>query len=249
MHDPQNPNWWYNQIGVPRLVGSSALLFEDGLSVGARGKVVEILARARWAHGTPQGWAEWTGANLLWIAFNILLRGCIENVPALCEEACQRVYGEIRVAQIGEEGLQADMSFHQHGPLLYNGGYGLAFSENCALFLHLTHGTPWQGSAECLRLFTSFLLEGQQWMIRGRRVSITVPWTREVTRGPQEPRGVHGGRRATRRSGESPAGGPRRRLFAGGCAGRTRWRSPATGITGARISRCTSARRSTPRCG
>ena len=185
VRDFQDWNWWHNQIGVPRLAGATALLLEDGLSPGARGKVIEILARARWSHSHQGPWKDFTGANLLWIAYNILLRGCIENFPALCQEACERVHAEIRVAQVGEEGLQADMSFHQHGALLYSGGYGIAFAENAALFLILTHGTPWQAPADCLGLFTSFLLDGQQWMIR-HGVFDYGALDREIARGPKD---------------------------------------------------------------
>ncbi len=183
--DFQSGNWWHNQIGVPRLVGSTAFLYEGGLSVGARGKVVEILARAHWSHWDGRAWMDWTGANLLGIAFNVLLRGCIESIPSLCQEACERVYAEVRVAQVGEEGLQADMSFHQHGALFHSGGYGRAFAENVALFLLLTQGTPWQASPECLRVFTSFLLDGQQWMIR-HGVFDYGALDREAARGPAD---------------------------------------------------------------
>ena len=164
--DLQAPHRWHHQIGVPHLVGSAAFLFESGLSAGARGKVVEILARARWARWEGGGWTDWSGANLLWIAFNGLLRGCVENVPALCQEACERAFKEIRIAPVGEEGLQADMSFHQRGARLDSGGDGLAFAENAVQFVLLTHGTPWQAPPECLRTLAVFLLDGQQWMIR-----------------------------------------------------------------------------------
>ena len=164
--DLQAGNWWHDQIGVPRLVGATAFLCEAGLSAGAREKVIEILARSRWSHWFGGAWTDRTGANLLWIAHNALLRGCIENIPSLCQGACERVYREVRAAGVGEEGLQADMSFHQGGALLHSGGYGLAFAENAARFFLLTHGTPWQAPAECVRLFAAFLLDGQQWMMR-----------------------------------------------------------------------------------
>ncbi len=183
--DFQNENWWHNQVEVPRLIGSTAFLYAGGLSAGARGKVVEILARAHWSRWDGRAWVERTGANLLWLAFNVLLRGCLESIPALCQEACERVFAEVRVAQVGGEGLQADMSFHQHGALLSSGGYGRAYAENVASFLLLTHGTPWQASPECLRVFASFLLDGQQWMIR-RGVFDHGASDREVTRGPAD---------------------------------------------------------------
>ncbi len=164
--DFQAGDRWHHEIGVPRLVGAAAFLSEAGLSPGARGKVVEILARSRWSHWADGAWTDRAGANLLWVAHNVLLRGCLENIPALCQEACERACREVRVAPVGEEGLQADMSFHQGDASLHLGGYGLAFAENAARFFLLTHGTPWQAPAECLRLFAAFLLDGQQWMVR-----------------------------------------------------------------------------------
>ncbi len=164
--DFQTGDWRHHQIDVPQLVGAAAFLCEGSLSAGARGKVIEILARSRWSHWTEGGWKDRTGADLLRVAHNVLLRGCLENIPALCQEACERVYREVRVVPAGEDGLQADMSFHQGGALLHSGSGGLAFAEAAAQFFLLTHGTPWQAPADCLRLFAAFLLDGQQWMIR-----------------------------------------------------------------------------------
>ena len=61
-HDFQAADWQQNQVVVPRLIGSIALLVDDGLSPGARGKVTEILARSRWQHWVEgSGWVDWTG--------------------------------------------------------------------------------------------------------------------------------------------------------------------------------------------
>ncbi len=164
--DLKGPTRWHDQIIVPRLIGSTALLFEAGLSAGARGMVIEILARARWARWEGGVWVEWTGTHLTSLAFNVLLRGCIENIPALCREALERVHAAVRLAQAGEEGIQVDMSFHRSEGVPSPGSDGLAFGENCARLFTLAHGTPWQAPAECLTLFASFLLDGQQWTIR-----------------------------------------------------------------------------------
>ena len=244
--DLQAGNWWHDQIGVPRLVGATAFLCEAGLSAGAREKVIEILARSRWSHWVGGAWTDRTGANLLWIAHNALLRGCIENIPALCQGACERVYREVRAAGVGEEGLQADMSFHQGGALLHSGEYGLAFAENAARFFLLTHGTPWQAPAECVRLFAAFLLDGQQWMIRrgrfrSRHEGCTRPRDDARSRRPAHVR--RRGRTARRRRRSRPAA-PRWRRSARrlrGAVGSSR--CTATATIGVRISPFTSARR------
>lgn len=167
-HDFSTPDPWHHQIGVPRLVGSAALLGKDALSSGARGKVAEVLARARWSRWHDGAWSAWRGTHLAAVAFNVLLRGCFEGVPAWCQEAFERVFAEIRVAPAGEDGIQADLSFFQADARSAADRHGLAFGENCARFLVLGHGTTWQAPAGCLNLFASHLLDGPQWMIRRR---------------------------------------------------------------------------------
>lgn len=51
LHDYQNPNWWWNQIGVPRLAGETAFLMQPQLSREQLSKVVEIMKRSDWQKG------------------------------------------------------------------------------------------------------------------------------------------------------------------------------------------------------
>lgn len=167
-HDWPAPDAWHHQIVVPRLVGSAAFLCEDLLSPGAQDKVAEILARPRWTRWRGGAWQPWSGTDLVAVAFNVVLRGCLAGVAAWCQEAFERVYSEVKIAPPGEDGIQADMSFLHRNPSASADRYGLVFSENCARFLVLGHGTAWQAPAPCLALLASFLLDGQQWMIRRR---------------------------------------------------------------------------------
>ncbi len=96
------------------------------------------------------------------VAFNVLLRGCLEASTAWCQEAFERAHVGMRIAPSGEEGIQADLSFFP------TDRDGLVFGEQGARFLALGHGTSWQAPAGCLQLFASFLLDGPQWMIRRR---------------------------------------------------------------------------------
>jgi len=46
-HDFQNPNWWWNQIGVPRTLYPTLLVLDEELSEFERRRGLEILRRAK----------------------------------------------------------------------------------------------------------------------------------------------------------------------------------------------------------
>ncbi len=173
-NDFSSPDWRQRQITIPRLIGEIALLYDNGLSAGAAGKVMEILARSRWASWVaPVGWVDRVGMDLLGIAYNQLLRGCLENAPSFFDAAFGRIFREIRLVQPGEEGIQADMTFR--ASTQEPSGGGLGFMRECAQFIALAHGTPWQAPAETVRLFVGFLLDAQQWMMRQETVDAESP--------------------------------------------------------------------------
>jgi hypothetical protein len=60
IHDYQNPNWWWNQIGVPLLMGETGNLMGQRLSNEDVSNIVAIMKRSDWRSG------KWTGANLTW---------------------------------------------------------------------------------------------------------------------------------------------------------------------------------------
>jgi chondroitin AC lyase len=157
--DFQNPNWWWNEIGVPTSLGNVLVLLADDLSEAQRVKGGEIFRRSRWA--------RWTGQNLMWGVNIQLVRGCLEDDPAAVAEACARLAEEIRIVGPEGEGIQADMSFRQHGACLYNGGYGLSFANDCARCLFLVHQTAFAFAPETVELLIAYVLDGQQWMVRG----------------------------------------------------------------------------------
>jgi chondroitin AC lyase len=158
-HDYRNPNWWWNEIGVPQLVGQIAILSGPQLPEDQLSKIVTIMKRS--------DWHKWTGANLTWGAGIEIVRGCLENDPAPVAEAYQRMYQEIKVVSQPEEGIETDNSFHQHRTQLYSGGYGLQFANDVGRFVSYSWGTHFQIPPDRMAIFTSFLLDGEQWMIRG----------------------------------------------------------------------------------
>ena len=164
--DLRGASWYHDQIAVPRLVGEIALLFEEVLSIGAWGKVIEMLTRSRWSEWTPGvGWKDLNGATVLGVAYNVILRGCLENSPALCEGAFRRAFRNVRWVPAAE---QDDTAFHESPGWLPTSDAGVILSRNYARLMALAHGTPWQAPAEATKALVNYLLDFQQWtMWRG----------------------------------------------------------------------------------
>lgn len=157
-HDYPAPQWWWHDIGVPMAVYQIAVLLEADLTPAQLAKTLVILERGK---------IDKTGQNLVWLSDITLARGCLAGNSDLVKSAAAAIAKEIRVTSA--EGIQADWSFHQHGAQLYSGGYGKGFSTDTARVAYLVHGTPFAMPVEKIEILRNYLLEGQQWMIRGAR--------------------------------------------------------------------------------
>ena len=171
--DFRNPNWWWNQIGVQLALGPTLLMLDDGVPPEQRNQGIEIMKRAKWQN--------WTGQNLVWGVTLQIIRGCIERKPEVIQAAYSRMYEEIHVVAPGKEGIQVDFSFHQHGPQLYSGGYGRGFAVMGAEFIHYARETCFAAPDEVVGVMKAYLLDGQQWMMRGITFDYSV-MGREITR-------------------------------------------------------------------
>jgi chondroitin AC lyase len=158
--DLQNPNWWWNQIGAPMLLGEILLRVDPACPRDLVARAVPAFERHRPA-------ARFTGQNLVWVAGVTLRHGILLRDTSLVTLSFTLIQREVRVFP-DDEGIQPDMSFHQHGRLLYSGGYGQGFAADTARYLWLAHGTPFEWPAHTAALLTRFLLDGSRWMVRGR---------------------------------------------------------------------------------
>ena len=164
-HDFSNPNWWWNQIGVPMSLSRILILMEPHLSKQQLAAGLRIMRRSK---------VGMTGANLVWLAGNQIRWGCLAGDARAVQSALRAIAREIRVATGGHEGIKPDRSFWQHGRCLYSGGYGAAYSTNCARFARIAAATAFQFPATKLNILTAGILDGQQWMIRGGRFDFGV---------------------------------------------------------------------------
>jgi len=155
-HDLQNPNWWHNVIGVPKLLGPLLLILDNELTAAQRTKGVEILKRGK---------LGMTGQNLVWVADITINRGIMERNPDLVNNAFRRIASEIKITT--NEGIQPDYSFHQHGKCLYNHGYGAGFAVDCSRLAGLAAETQFAFSREKINILADYVLNGSQWMAYG----------------------------------------------------------------------------------
>jgi chondroitin AC lyase len=173
-HDYRDPNWWWNEIGVPQLIGEIGNLILDQLPTTEKARMVTIMKRS--------DWSKWTGGNLSWGTAIEVARGCIEDDPAPLKEGFARMYEEIKIVPQPAEGIEQDDSFHQHKQQLYNGGYGLDYANDVARFIFYSWDTQFQVPPDKLALFSGYLLDGEQWMARGAGGLDYSTTGREITR-------------------------------------------------------------------
>lgn len=148
-------NWWYNQIGVPKMLGVVFLLMESEMSADEKAKAIDYMKNAR---------LGMTGQNSVWLAENVLIRALLEQNDTLFIQARNTILKELKVNETGE-GIRPDMSFHQHGAQLQFGNYGLAFANTMAYWARIFSDTEYALHEEQLVALRNYLLGGMQWIV------------------------------------------------------------------------------------
>lgn len=151
---PKCPNWWHNDIGVPKKMTAVLLMMRDELSQEEIDGGLKVLKRSKFGR---------TGQNKVWLAGNNLMKGLLTDDEALVAKARDCIAEEIYMTD--EEGIQADWSFHQHGPQLQFGNYGLAYAEGISFWLRVLKGTAYDFAPEQKRIVCGMLKEGICWSV------------------------------------------------------------------------------------
>ena len=202
-------NWWYWQIAMPRSLGETLLLMEGQLSpatvVDVRATIRYLLMEDAIDSPRPSQKGYWhrtllpaagptgkdttllTGQNRIWVAMNHLYLALSTGDARRAEMVKEAFTDGVRVQE--GEGIKEDYSFHQHGPLLYTGGYGRGFTEDVAQYIWIARGTQYQLPAAGLDVFGRYLLDGTVWCIYENYYDPSVRG-REITRGNDRPMGV-----------------------------------------------------------
>ncbi|MCI2083205.1 MAG: sugar lyase [Bacteroidales bacterium] len=151
---PVCPNWWHNDIGVPKKMTAILLMIRDELSEDEISGGLKVLERSKFGR---------TGQNKVWLAGNNLMKGLLIDDEALVIKARDAIAEEIYVTD--KEGIQADWSFHQHGPQMQFGNYGLAYVEDLAFWFRVLKGTPYMFTDEQYDIAARFISEGLCWCV------------------------------------------------------------------------------------
>ncbi len=191
-HDIQHRNWWYNQIGVPDSLSEIMLILQaqDALPADRFAKAIAIVDRALPHQPTL------TAANLVWTAVATrnegVLRACDPAATdadraaatALVRQSSDRIGSTVKLTT--SDGINVDWSFHAHGVIAYNGGYGSAWIVDTAAIAASAAGTDLGLGDDRVRLLVDYVLGGDQYMVRGVNYDLAVSgrgWSRsDLTR-------------------------------------------------------------------
>ena len=150
-------NWWGVCIGVPDLITDTMIRLR------MENVPPDLQTRLRTFFEEPS--SPMTGQNLVSVANIRFKEGLLYNEPALAAAAREKVLGEVRRVPPGEEGMQQDYSFHQHGTQLQFGNYGLWFFRQQARWAGVLRGTSLAYPPEKIALLETYLMEGLRWTL------------------------------------------------------------------------------------
>lgn len=151
---PVCPNWWHNEIGVPKKYAAVMLMLRDELSKEEIEGGLKVLDKAKLGR---------TGQNKMWLAGNNLMRALLVEDEALAQRACRDIKETIFVTE--GEGIQPDWSFHQHGPQIQFGNYGLAFVDGVAFWMAILKDTKYDFTKEQKEIMNNLIKEGTSWCV------------------------------------------------------------------------------------
>lgn len=166
--DPKSNNWWHNEIGAPQLIGESLILMRYGkqqLPADLEQTLIKMMEK-----GDP--YAK-TGANKTDIALHFFYRSLLTKNKSLIEASVQQLFEPIRLVD-GEEGLQYDNSYLQHGPQLQISSYGQVYIIGILKLAKYVRDTPYALSADKLQLFSNYYRNSYLKTIRGQYIDFNV---------------------------------------------------------------------------
>ena len=145
-------NWWWNEIGIQIDLAVCGVLLKDKLTGRLKEQVSETF--------NEYVADRWTGTNRFWLAQNVIVRGIISGDSGLIYRGKKYLEDTIYISELGEEGIQPDFAFAQHGAQLYNNGYGRALVIDAGTWIKIFAGTEFAFSDEKIDIITGLLLDG-----------------------------------------------------------------------------------------
>jgi len=158
---PFSPNWYHNEISLPKSMGLVGLIIKPELNQTQLNNVVSTMPVSAPAIGTG---TKSEGANRTNIGLGVIYRGMLLGDSAKVSEGVLTIEDSIALGQ-GSGYIQSDYSWQQHGPQLYNAGYGKSWKASSVDFAYYIRDLQWALPQEKMAIVASYLLDGEQWMI------------------------------------------------------------------------------------
>ena len=160
-YDWRNPNWWFNQIGIPLEAGMQLLMLGNNATPTELANLQNITFRACWWIPNP----FYVGANLLWMIQIQIYRSLATRNTTGLEQAFSRMWEDVSMANSSNEGVQYDWAYHFHTRQLMSGSYGMIWVNNALLFTQCSANTRYQPNDQVATLLANYLTKGDAWMI------------------------------------------------------------------------------------
>jgi chondroitin AC lyase len=149
-------HWWYKMIYVPREIGQALLILKKEITPKEKEAALRIMNESF-------GHVNATGQNKVALASNRLVLGLFNDDFELVKKSYEQIASEVVITEA--EGLQEDMSYHQHGPMMQFGNYGLAYAKSMSEWVYLFAGTPMEFPKENRDLICRYVQDGLRWVV------------------------------------------------------------------------------------
>jgi hyaluronate lyase len=182
-------NWWFWRIGIPLDLGPALVLTRGAV----RPEITQEMTRTLESYiGTSPyffpGGSLLRGQNLVWSSFNTMALGLLKHDGSMLRSVRDAIGGTARTVR-GVDGVQNDLSFHQHGPQLYTGGYGAAFANDLSKYVLLSAGTTYRLNEDQIGFTAAYVADSVRWSLFGKHFDASVVG-REVSKSSTS--GFHG---------------------------------------------------------
>ncbi len=162
--DPKSKNWWYNEIAFPKTLGVTLIILRAGSKQIPNPLEDSLLSQMD--RGNPM---IKTGANKLDIATHYIYRGVLKADPSVTDTGVTQAFLPITLSY-GDEGIQPDYSFRQHGPQMAIASYGAVFLSGEVNVATILAGTGYALSGTKLEILSRYARETFLKIIRGRYI-------------------------------------------------------------------------------
>nr|WP_294899179.1 polysaccharide lyase family 8 super-sandwich domain-containing protein [uncultured Pedobacter sp.] len=180
---PYSDNWFSNIIGTQWTIRQVLILMRDDFSgTDLTSAIYNVSDKYLILPSDFYTSSRYDATNAVWVAGNFLNGAVLKKDTTKLKTAISIMAQTLAVENADQVGIQADNSFQFHGPLIYNGGYGLSLMTDVSYYMYQVRGLSVVGFTTAqINVLSNLLLNGDQWMVLGKTYDFHVVG-REISR-------------------------------------------------------------------